>query len=90
MKKIALTIILTIFHSCNVPTITNRQCSPDFEDQVCRCREYRHSMDYIGSVSESENLPLESCDLIIGYPPEDYGDVAQWKEEVRQRFSKKK
>jgi hypothetical protein len=72
------------------------QCSPVFEytqdlkfisveNSYCLCRAYRFSLDYVGPVKDIEpwKEPIESCNRLIGWTPEEYVKKASYWENVR-------
>lgn len=61
----------------------------DVEESSCFCRQYRFSLEYVGPVSEAEELDLMDCNKSVGHPPDSYLELSQWYEEVRTWASKK-
>jgi len=92
-------LLLLLLAGCaDMPTTPDGpQCSPVFyysedekfistEKSYCICRVYRFSLDYIGPVTSIEawKEPIQACDRLVGWTPEEYSKKASYWENVRQ------
>jgi len=59
------------------------------DESACFTRMYRHTKDFLGAVSDPEESDVSDCQKVIGYLPKDYGDLSDFKEEVRKKIAKK-
>lgn len=69
--------------SCNFPTIDPiERCVLSIDYQKCRCHLYEISIDNVGRVSDSVDYPLEYCENLIGFRPDNWEYVYLWIKEV--------
>ena len=61
----------------------------DEQESGCFVRMYRHTKEYVGSITSSEERDILECNKVIGYGPRDYGDLALFKEEIRRKLARK-
>jgi hypothetical protein len=84
---------LSFLSGCQTPKpITVTQCSAWLQDDACFCRDYKYSAEYIGPVGNEEEHPIEACDKLVGFSPDDYLEVTTYHEAVRKlikKYSKK-
>jgi hypothetical protein len=72
------------------------QCSPVFkytednkyisiEESFCVCRLYHFGLDYVGQVKNTDSWiePIQSCDRLVGWSPQEYAKKAAYWEAVR-------
>ena len=99
--ELTLIMLLLIFFSgCTIPEIDDKpQCSPDFvlieedgrryideEKTTCRCRMYRRTPEYLGSIGNFWDEDITHCHKMIGETLDVYPDVAAFYEEIRQAY----
>lgn len=98
-----LAFLLLISACTNFPaTPDSPQCSPvmkilhgtdyiSIKESYCLCRVYHFGVDYVGPVPglEAYREPIESCNKLIGWTPEEYAKKANFWEEVRKEIKKR-
>lgn len=91
MQKIKLTLILVLVICLNgcgsIPTLNVSQRIYDFKNHRCLERNYQYSAEYIGPRGATIEVPIEKCDLLIGYDPDNYVKVYEWIDGRRKDFS---
>jgi hypothetical protein len=91
VKSLAIVLLMFLLLSCRQESITVEQCSPYMaEEELCFCRQYRFSPEYVGPVKGSErDMPLSYCHKVVGFTATDYGKVASYWEQVRRAANRK-
>jgi len=88
MKKIlkkATISFLVCLSACNsIPTIEVTQKKYDVDLNRCVKRQYVFSAEFIGGKGNSVEIPVDQCDELIGYTPDEYIKVFQWQEDRRK------
>lgn len=83
----------------DITTPDDPQCSPIFvavkddagiewistSESYCICRKYRMSLNYIGMVPGTQTWkePIMSCNKVVGWKPDGYGNKSAFWEKVR-------
>lgn len=91
-------LLLFLLAGCAGAPETNDgpQCSPVFkysednkfisvEESYCVCRLYHFGLDYVGPVKNTDSWvePIQSCDRLVGWQPNEYSKKASYWEAVR-------
>lgn len=95
IKNLLKILLISSLSACNTPQIRdldqkqiflvfNDDGSLNIESSGCFVRLYRHSVDYIGPIGDAVEVPLIDCSKVIGYNPQDYGDLYRYQEQVRR------
>jgi hypothetical protein len=102
MKKNLLTLTILIFlEACRTTPsppleFIGRQCQPvfsfdtggeiDTRESFCRCRDYKISKEFIGSLGNVSRRPLGECDQFNGYSIRDNARLVNFMESVRSEI----
>jgi hypothetical protein len=92
IKSLAIVLFLLALVSCRDEAITVEQCSPYMGDdeQVCFCRMYRFSREYVGPLKGTErDEPLSYCHKVVGFTAKDYHLAATYWEKVRRASNRR-
>ena len=84
MKKIGIMLLMIFLNSCGFPQIKPplERCVVSFEYQKCRCHLYEISKNNIGRISDSIDHPIEYCENLIGFRPDEWSRLAVWFHQV--------
>lgn len=78
---------MSCLSGCNdFPVITPKErCTVVLsgDEPHCRCVMYEWSSESIGIVGTPQNYPIDKCDKLTGYSPNDYTAIYNWEDSVR-------
>jgi hypothetical protein len=57
------------------PTIEAKRYLVDIKFKRCLEQDYLITEGFIGVVGKAKELPLEACDAVVGFTPEDWADI---------------
>lgn len=57
--------------------------SEDSFKGYCRCHLYNWSSESIGRITESQNFPIDKCNKLVGFNPDNSTEIYNWQESIR-------
>jgi hypothetical protein len=77
-------LLITSLSCTNLEVEEIERCAITLEGNYCRCHMYQISKEYTGIIGESVNHPLEYCDKMVGFRPDEYGKLSIWIHDVME------
>jgi len=50
----------------------------------CICRDYEFTLNHTGPTSKARRVPIEKCNKLVGFPPDQWGDLTIWAKDLYQ------
>lgn len=90
-KILTLILLITCLSACETKPLKTIQCSVLLEEQKCFCRNYEFTKERIGAIGNSWEEPnMDKCDMMVGFPLQEYPKVFKLWESVRVEANKPK
>jgi len=94
VTRLLMMLSMIFLSGCQAPEIRDRErclivLRKDNITPRCRCHQYHIGRDKVGKVGDSYNKPLEYCDRLVGFRPDEwallYTDIVELMEWVNDK-----
>lgn len=85
-----LTVLLMTLLSCHAPETHVERCVINVELYKCRCHTYEINKDYVGRIGKSYDKPIEYCNTLVGFTPQNWTELRAYLGRVQRAFQGKR